>query len=963
VLAAADDADGVLVARRGELAPALAPGQAESLAEPAAALADRQISVLLCDLAESPALAALDGDARTTVAARFHAICSEVAQRLGGHVLPWVSDGVAIFFGHPRARDDDALRAVRCGWEILRTLAAACDVIEREFGLRPSARLAIATGAAGAGADGDGAFGDVPRVAAAVQEAGAPDRVTVDAATRDQAGEAFAFDDDAAGGERFAVAGPAVADAHARHAPPPLVGRTGERALLQALIERAAAGTRSAVLVRGEAGIGKTRLVEHLAAAARDTLGMTVLHCACSPYHRGSALHPLLTALRRDWPVDDTGDLGAAGHRRATLAALAGALTAQAREAPLLLVVEDLHWADASTLEFVTTLLDGPRELALMVALTARSDFAPPPQRTLQRIELGRLGAEESLRLVEHVAATGALPDAVARTLAEQAGGSPLLAVELTRTALATQDAAPQASTLYGCLMARLDRDSTARDVARLAATVGREFDRTLLEAVGTLEPAALDWGLERLVQKDVVVAAGPGRFAFAHSLLQDAARSSQRKRALRTHNRLIAQALLAHFPHVAAAEPERVARHFEYAGEVRDAVAHWQQAGRQALGRHALREATMLFERAIELNARTPDGPGRRAAELALRLRAGGAIAARTGWNDPAAAAHAARAEALSATVDGSAEHFGGLQALAAHRGLRGRPEQALSLALVLLEVAEVAAGDPALLPQAECEVGGALLAAGRPRDALGHLARAVELGEGARAGEQLARFGRDPVVVALAHRVLALTCLDDHEGARYAIDSATERLRVHPHPAGRAALLCAAATAAHLRGDHDDVLTWSAAAIALATQEGLRDPLGLALALHGSARVSAGAHEDGLGELRRAIALQTAGGAAAGRPFVHGLLAGALAHTGEPELALGALDAALDPADGGDRWYEPELHRRRAELLLAVGDVAGAHRSAGSAVSIARRMHAGGWEREAAATLTRLGSATPVA
>ncbi len=975
VLAAADDADGVLVARNGAKPAARAPAPKrapqrpapadDDAPAPAAASAGARISVLLCDLAETPALERLPAGDRAVVAARFHAICGEVAQRLGGHVLPWVCDGVAIFFGHPRPRDDDALRAVRCGWEILRTLEAARDVVEREFGLRPSARLAIATGAAGASADGADAFGEVPRVAAAVQDAGAPDRVTVDDATRERAGDAFAFDSAGAGaGDKlFAVAGPAADDAHAPHAPPPLVGRTGERALLQALAERAAAGTRSAVLVQGEAGIGKTRLVENLGASARETLGMSVLHCACSPYHRGSALHPVLTGMGRQWPPEGSdASLSPARRRGEMLAAVADAIAAQARQAPLLVVVEDLHWADASTLELVTTLLDGPREAALMLVLTARSDFAPPPQRTLQRVELGRLDADESLRLVEHVALTGSLAGAVTRTLAEQAGGSPLLAVELTRTALATQDAAPQASTLYGCLMARLDRDSTARDVARLAATIGREFDRTLLEAVGTLERAALDWGLERLVQEDVVLCTGPGRYAFGHALLQDAARSSQRKRALRAHNAAIARALLTEFTDVAAAEPERVARHLEYAGKVREAVVHWRQAGRQALDRHALREAAMLFERAIELNSRTPDGPERRAGELALRLLAGGAIAARTGWDEPAAAAHAARAELLSATVEASVEHFDGLLALVAHRVMRGRPEPALSLALALLEVAETAA-DPALLPLAECEVGGALLACGRPRDALGHLARAIELRESTRRDGPGDHRHHDPAPVALAHRALALACRDDHDGSRYAIDGAMDILRTHPDPAGHAAVLAAAATAAHIRGDHEDVLTRSAAAIASATQADQRDRLALALALHGSARVHVGAPEEGLDELRRAIALQAATGAAAARPFVHGLLARALAHTGEPELALAALDAALDPVADGDRWFAPELHRMRAELLPAVGDLAGAHRSAGSAVSIARRMHAGGWERRAAATLAGLGSATPVA
>ncbi|HEV2774234.1 MAG TPA: AAA family ATPase [Solirubrobacteraceae bacterium] len=986
VLAAADDADGVFVARDA----------AAATAEPAPA--PRQISVLLCDIAETPPLEALDADARAVVGARFHAICGEVAGRLGGHVLPWVSDGVAIFFGHPRGQDDDALRAVRCGWEILRTLEAAREVVEREFGVRLEARLAIATGATGEGAE---PFGDIPRSAGAVQERGATDRLTVDDATRTQAGATFGFE--TCGGDLFAVAGPADSDAVAPHVPPPLVGRTGERALLQALAERAAEGTRAAVLVRGEAGIGKTRLLDELAAGAGEALGMAVVRCGCSPYHRGSALYPLLAGLRRHWALDGSdasprlaarttglsggpravalladllgvavpdgggaaAGLGPARRRRESLAALADVLATEAGRAPLLLVIDDVHWADASTLELVASLLDGPRDVALMLALTARSEFAGLPQRTLQRIELGRLDVADTRRLVEHVAAAaGTLPADVVGEIAQHAAGSPLLAAELTRTALATRDdACHTGATLYGCLMARLDRDSAARDVAQLAATIGREFDRTLLDAVGTIEPAALDWGLERLVAEDVVVRVGPGRFAFCHSLLQDAARSSQRKRVLRSHNTAIATALLARFPHVAAAEPERIARHFEYAREMPDAVGQWQRAGREALARHALREATLHFERAIELNARTPDGPERRATELELRLLAGRAIAAHAGWQAPAAVAHHARAERLSAGLEPTSGRLDGLLRLAAYRALDARATDALRLALSLLPVADATGEDPALLPEAECEVGGLLVACGRHREALGHLARAVELCEGRGRGASNHRFDRDPAALALAHRALALACRDDHEGARYAITAATERLRDHPHPQTAAAVQCAAAAAAHVRGDHESTLGASAAALALATAEDLPERRAQALALHGWAHVRAGARDDGLGELRRAVADWSATGAHTGGPFLHGLLADALAHAGEPERALATLGEALRRVAGGERWYEPELHRMRAELLLKIGDVAGAQRSAGTAAALARRMRAGAWERSAAAMLARVGSASPVA
>jgi tetratricopeptide (TPR) repeat protein len=966
VLGAAEDDGQVLAARNGAASPAPAPA---SPAEVAAAAERADITVLLCDLARTPALEALGADARAVVSSRFHAICSEVAARLRGHVLPWVSDGVAIFFGHPRPQPDDALRAVRCGWEILRTLEGAREVIEREFGLPFSARLAIATGPAGDGADAADAFGDTPRVAGAIQRRGAADCVTVDDATRAGAGERFGFEPAYGAADLFAVTVPRDGGATARHATTPMVGRTGERALLRALAERAADGTRSAVLVRGEAGIGKSRLVATLAAAAADELGMAVITCACDPYHRGSALYPVLAALREHGITLPDGGAGAAlarmspqRRRRASLAALADSLRAAAAEAPLLVVVEDLHWADPSTLELLAALLDGPRDTALMLALTARSDYVGPAYQSLQRIELGRFDAEESLRLVERVAAEGRLPDGVAGDLAARAGGSPLLAEELTRTVLATQDAHPAPATLYGCLMARLERDTTARAVAQLAATIGREFDGTLLHAIGTIERSALDWGLERLIQEDVVVEAGPGRYAFRHVLLQDAARSSQRKRALRRHNTAIARALLAHFPHVAAAEPERIARHLEYAGELPEAVRHWRAAGEQALAEHALAEAAGHFARAIELNARTPDGPPRRATELGLRGLAGRAIAARQGWSAPAAVAHYARAERLSRDVEGTPETFAALAELTAHRMISGRIDDALALAQSQRDIA-TAARDDDLRLDAECAYGAALVHLGRHREALEHLAVAYGLYDGDRHRRTATRSGVDPAVHALGYRAVAFACRSDAEGAHHDIAGAAERLRAHPHPYSQAWLHGAAATAAHIAGDRERTLREASAQLKLATEEDLDDQRAHAQALIGWARVAGGQHDGGLAQLREGIAQWTAGGAVVQRPFLHGLLADALARTGEAYLALCALDDALSWVEQGERWYEPELHRMRAELLLERGDLAGAQRSAGLAVSLARRMVAGTWERRAAATFARAGHGSAVA
>ncbi len=1011
VLGVADD-DGRVLTRRG-----LAPAQPADAPAPATADDDgEQVTVLLCDLATTPATEALEREALDVVIARFQAICHEVARRLDGHLQPWISDGVAVFFGHAHAHDDDAFRAVRCGWEIQRAIGAARDVIEREFGVPIAVRIGIATGTSRVGATGpDGGdaanpFGDTPNMAARVQAVGEPGAVVVDAATYALAKEHFAFDDlgpheltgrlEPIGLFRL---GEPRGDGR-RHsvlddpAPTALVGRTSERALLRALAERAVAGTRSAVLLRGESGIGKTRLIQALRTTAEDELRMRRVHCSCSPYHRGSPLHPIAAGLRRLWRLDGedaparlagpvaeragfAGDepaiallsallglsapaadplppMSARRRRRESLAAIQQALAGEAREQPLLIVVEDLHWADATTLELLGALLDGQHELPLLLAMSARPEFRPAWNATLQRLELRRLNRAETLRIIGLVAGETELADADLEELAKRAEGIPLLAEELTRAVLATQDDedAPMPQTLFGCLMARLDRDATERSVAQLAGTVGREFDAALLTTHDGSDGSALQWGLERLVADDVIVPTGLGTYAFHHPLMQEAARSSLRKHERRNHDRRIARSLLERFPDLAAAEPERVARHLEYAGETVEAVGHWQRAGLHALRQAAYREAGEHFERGLSLaSTRMPDGPIRVSIELTLRVLACLPIAATRGWSSPEFAAHHARAIELATRIDGAPKLFATMLGLVSNRVICGEVEEAVALGRTQIAVAE-AVGDPDLVLEAEYEVGAALVHLGRYRDGLAHLARTVELYDPVLHHKHAVRYGRNPAASALAHRAIALACRDDRTGTRHALKDARAVLRANPHPFSEAWVRCGAATVAVIYDERDAVLREADAVIKLATREEFPDWLAMAMVLRGWARVRAGEHE-ALEEARDGLTRWTSRGAVAMRPFLLGLYADAARLAGEHEFGLAAVEQALDPATGGERWADPELHRCRAELLRCSGDRYGAQRSAKQALAIARRTSAAGWERRAAITLARVG------
>ncbi|MDX6690910.1 MAG: hypothetical protein QOG15_2367 [Solirubrobacteraceae bacterium] len=1020
VLGVADD-DGRVLTRRGTACPdpppAAAPGEGDAVATDVG----EQVTVLLCDLATTPATEALDREALDVVISRVQSICHEVARRLDGHHQPWISDGVAIFFGHTHAHDDDAVRAVRCGWEIQRAIGAARDVIDREFGVAVSVRIGIATGMSRAGdtdaggGDAPNPFGDTPNMASRVQAIGDPGAVVIDAATHALAHMRFEFEElglhELTGCARpvglFRLTEPRGAggrvDARVEPVPTALVGRTSERALLRALAERAVGGTRSAVLLRGEAGNGKTRLIRALRATAEHELEMRALVCACSPYHRGSPLHPIVEGLRRLWALDGpdaaahlagpiaertglAGDdraivllagllgLGAPPasaplapmsprrERRETLAALGRALAAEAGAQPLLVVIEDLHWADATTLEFVGALLDGPHDLPLLLAMSSRPEFRPAWNATLQRLELGRMSRAETLRIIGLVASDTVLPDGDLEELASRAEGVPLLAEELARAVLATQDDhdAVVPMTLFGCLMARLDRDSTERAVAQLAATIGREFPHALLAAQEGTDESALQWGLERLVADEVVVPTGEGTYAFQHALLGDAARSSLRRRQRRDHDRRIARALLTHFPDVAAAQPERVARHFEYAGEMVEAVAHWQRAGLHALRQAAYREASAHFERGLTLVSRLPDGDRRASIELTLRVLACLPITATHGWGSSAFEAHHARAEVLARRVEGTPKLFTTMLGLVSDRMMRGHVEEAVALARNQIAVAD-AVGDPDLVLEAECVVGAGLVHLGRHRDALAHLTRTADLYDPALHHKHAGRYGRNPAAVALTYRAVALACRDDRDGTRAAIKAARSVLRATPHPFSDAWARCGAATVAVIYDERDAVLRESEAVIEIATQEELPDWLAMANVLHGWARVRAGDRE-ALDEVQGGIARWSHRGAILMRPFLLGLYADASREAGEPETGLQAIREALDSGMLSERWSEPELHRLHAELLLANGDRYGARGAARRAVALARRTGAAAWERRAAATLTRVGDRSGV-
>ena len=572
----------------------------------------------------------------------------------------YLGDGVLVYFGYPRAHEDDAERAVRAGLDMLARLArdfgALNATLQVERGVRLAARIGVHTGPVVVGDLGGGArredlaLGETLNLAARLQGVAAPDTVVISDATRRLVRGIFVLED--LGPQRLKGIAEAVA-AHRVVQPSGVRSRldlaagrltlfTGRHAELAVVLEgweRTHEWRGQTVLVTGEAGVGKSRLVLALRERLADQ-AHTWLECRCSPYTQHTAFRPVVELIEQglgfqaaDSPADKIAkleralELGGltlpetvplfadflsvpltAGYaplqlspellRRKTLAALAAWTLALGEVQPVLLLVEDLHWCDPSSLELLGRLIEQSPTARVMLVCTARPEFASPwPARSnLTPLQLGRLTQRQARAMVAALSPGRALPEPVAELLVTRADGVPLYVEELTRTVLEsgllvegegrweltaplTELAIP--ATLHDSLVARLDRLSAPKEVAQRAAVLGREFPYALLAATAGLDEPTLRHGLARLVEAELLFERGEppaATYTFKHALTQEAAYQSLLKRTRRDLHARVARVLVEEFPAQAAAAPEVVARHLEAAGLVDQAIAEYQR-------------------------------------------------------------------------------------------------------------------------------------------------------------------------------------------------------------------------------------------------------------------------------------------------------------------------------------------------------------------------------------------------
>ena len=660
----------------------------------------RQLTVLFCDLVDStPLTQQLDPEDLRQVVRAYQETAAEVIQRFEGHIAQYLGDGLIIYFGYPRAHEDDAQRAVHTGLGIVEAMGTLNSRLQAEYGVALAVRLGIHTGPVVVGAMGSGgrhehlALGETPNIAARLEGLAAPNTVMISAVTAQLVQRAFVLE--ALGPQAlkgitapmgvWRVEGPLETLREATTPAPedvkPLVGRGEELGLMVRRWEQSKAGQGQVVLISGEAGIGKSSLVDTLRAQVRRE-GLTRVAIRCSPYHTNSALYPVIAHVqqalrfaRHDTaeeklakleqalqtlrlPLHEVVPLMAAllavplpdgrypplhvtplQQRQQTYDALVAWMLEEAERQPVLMVWEDLHWADPSTLELLGLYIDQAPTVPMLHLLTFRPEFVPPwPTRShMTPLTLHRLERPQVEVMIARLAAGKTLPVEVVEHIVSKTDGVPLFIEELTKmlleSALLREESDHYAltgplaavtipTTLYDSLMARLDRLPTVREVAQLGAVLGREFSYELLHALMLMEEATLQNGLTQLVDAELLYQRGRpprARYIFKHALIQDAAYASLLKSTRQQYHQQTAQLLEARFPETVAAEPEPWHTTTLKPGAIAQAVGYWQQAGTRALQRSANVEAIAHVQRGLELLTALPRHPAAHAARTRL--------------------------------------------------------------------------------------------------------------------------------------------------------------------------------------------------------------------------------------------------------------------------------------------------------------------------------------------------------
>ena len=992
----------------------------------------RQLTVMFCDLVGSTALSGrLDPEDLQEVMQAYQETSVAMIEQYGGHVAKYLGDGILAYFGYPTAHENDAERAVHAGLGITRGMAALNQRLAADKDVTLATRVGIGTGLVVVGEMGAGetheamaVVGETPNIAARLQELAKPNQVVIGPLTQHLTQRAF--DVEAMGAHSLkGVAEPvgvyAVLGAKSNAQEEvvdtlPLVGRDTELSTLASAWQAARSGVGQVVLIGGEAGIGKSRILRaaHDLAAADDARWLEGFG---SPYHTNTPLFPLVDLMEHALGFESGDDgalrwqklcdavapleadtpeitavlgmllaLGAEGGapsltprqlKERTEASVIAYLKALAAQQPLVIGVEDLHWIDASTIELLTRLTAEIAETPMLLVLSHRSEFMPPfgEDEHIHPIALDRLDRAGCAAMVSGITGGKELPDALLQQIVARTGGVPLFIEEITRMLLeskllvddgdsfALAGPLPERTipaTLQESLIARLDRLGEGKEMAQLGATIGRSFTFELIEAVSEDETRALISKLEQLAQVGLIQARGTppnAIYSFRHGLMQEISYESLLKRRRQLYHRRIAEVLEGEFPEIANAQPELLAQHYTQAGADEKAVGLWQTAGRRAMARSANIEAIGHFRDGLALIERMPEGAARAKLEAAFWGALAPNYLVTKGYASDASGEAFEKAYSIGQSVADPALQFPVTWGITAYHFIKGDMTRALDLSQELIERAE-ASGNEGYEAFALASRGIVLFSAGAFEDSAAIIERGLALYDPERDRQLTDRFGQDVAVLGTAYGGRDQWLLGRPDRALEMVAEAVELARHANHPFTLAVALCTGGGFAHLlRGEVEQTRHLAEETIAIASEHRFPYLEARGLIQRGWCLSREGALEAGIGEIEAGIAAFRATGALTTVPFGQAILAEALCQAGRIEAARTVVADALDHvARLGERDSEAELHRIEGMLHHASGDGAAAEQAFRRALEIARAQKALSWELRAATGLAGL-------
>jgi class 3 adenylate cyclase/tetratricopeptide (TPR) repeat protein len=988
----------------------------------------RQLTVMFCDLVGSTALSAkLDPEDLREIVGAYHRSCTAIVERNGGYVAKYMGDGVLAYFGYPQAHEHDAERAVHTGLG----LAEAVPNLKTADSSPLQVRIGIATGLVVVGdligkgaAQEQAVVGETPNLAARLQAIADPGSVVVAESTRTLLGNLFEFKDlgfrDLKG-----ISGPVRAWAALRPGYTEsrfealhttgltrLVGRKEEIELLVRRWSSASTGEGQVVLLSGEAGIGKSRvtvaIVEQIAAEPH-----TRLRYFCSPQHTDTALYPIAGQMERaagllhnDKPqakldkldallaqtstspqdaalfagmlslVNDgrypSLDLAPEQRKHNTLEALTSQLVRLSSRNPVLMIFEDVHWIDPTSLEVLDLLVRRIASLHVLLLITFRPEFKAPweGQAHVTSLTLNRLPSREAAAIIAGLVGTKKLAADVSAEIVERTDGIPLFVEEMTKAVLEAENegAARQTASLipshaqaipaslHASLLARLDRLGHAKEVAQIGAAIGREFSHALLTAAAQRTEAELAQALDRLIEAGLLFRQGvppDARYLFKHALVQDVAYGTLlRERRQQLHAR-IATVLDQEFD-VGDSQPELLARHYTLAAMPQEAINYWQRAGHRATKTSANKEAITHFRNALQLLEALPERVAHADQELQLLLALGPALMTTRSSVAPEIGQVYARARELASAGQQAADLFPTVWGAWLVAFSRGDFAAAARLVDELFGMAN-ASQNPELTLQAHHAAWPSLMVGGDLAAARHHIDKGLALYRREAHGHQALQYGgHDPGVCGYVCNAVIAATMGYPDQALEDIRRGLALARGLDHPPTLAQALWFAAELHQIRREPAQVEEYVSDVLPMLAMHGSAVGVANATMLRGWARVMQGETDHGIALMQEGLANWRKTGSKFHVPYRLARAAEAHLIAGRPDDGLRLIGEA--GGDSGDVWFAPELDRLKGELLFKIGDTDEAESCLQRALEAAHAQGARLLELRAAMSLARL-------